>query len=56
MKRCFWYELMLAGAAGSDTTAAEALKQGLKEVMSMCDHLGDVFDEAESEYYISSGR
>ncbi|EKX48188.1 DNA-directed RNA polymerase subunit [Guillardia theta CCMP2712] len=34
----------------------ETLLPGLKEIMSMCDHLGDVFDEAESEYYISSGR
>jgi hypothetical protein len=36
-------------------SAAEALKDALREITVMCDHIGDTFEEAETEYYDAGG-
>jgi DNA-directed RNA polymerase subunit L len=35
--------------------ASEALKKALRDVMTMCDHVKDTFEESENEYYAAGG-
>lgn len=36
-------------------SAAEALKDALREITVMCDHIGNTFEQAEDEYVDSGG-
>ena len=35
--------------------ASEALKKALRDVMTMCDHVKDTFEESENDYYAAGG-
>ena len=35
--------------------ASEALKKALRDVMAMCDHVKDTFEESENDYYAAGG-
>ena len=36
-------------------SASEALKKALREIMTMCEHVKDTFEESENDYYASGG-
>mmetsp|Transcript_34120 Transcript_34120/g.70488 ORF Transcript_34120/g.70488 Transcript_34120/m.70488 type:complete len:116 (+) Transcript_34120:95-442(+) len=38
-----------------DIGASEALKDALRELMGICDHVGATFEQAEDEYYRQGG-
>ena len=39
----------------ADIGASEALKKALRDIMTMCDHVKDVFEESENDYYAAGG-
>ncbi len=41
--------------AAPEIGAAEALKQALREVMGICDHVSETFEKAEDRYYTEGG-
>mmetsp|Transcript_71461 Transcript_71461/g.190850 ORF Transcript_71461/g.190850 Transcript_71461/m.190850 type:complete len:118 (-) Transcript_71461:389-742(-) len=36
-------------------SASDALKKALRDVMKMCDHVKETFEESENDYYASGG-
>jgi hypothetical protein len=39
----------------SGISASDALKKGLRDIMTMCEHIKDTFEESENDYYASGG-